>query len=183
MRLFTGIALAPEAAAALAGIRQRFAASARELRWSAPESWHVTLQFLGGTDKTQFRCVTERLARIRAAAVPIGIAGLGFFERAGILFAGVPLTPELLDLQQQVTAATRGCEFIPESRSYYPHITLARLKGRTAALALQPLKKAVEQSRLTLGESFVATEFLLYESCPEPLGSTYEVRARFPLVH
>ncbi len=100
------------------------------LRWSAPESWHITLQFLGNTP--QYECIVARLRELRSPPVPIQLEGLGFFERAGVFFAGVGLTPELQALQQRVTAATGLCGFIPETRPYHPHITLARSKGKGA---------------------------------------------------
>lgn len=181
MRLFIGIALASNAAEALMHVCQQFASAPGDLRWSSPESWHVTLQFLGNTLEEQERCVVTSLAGIREARVPVRIAGLGFFERAGVFFAGVTLTPELLALQQRVTAATRSCGFVPEARPYHPHITLARSKGRAGATALGSLKKAVDRSNVLLDAGFTAEEFVLYQSFPGPEGSRYEVRARFPL--
>ncbi|HVT97244.1 MAG TPA: RNA 2',3'-cyclic phosphodiesterase [Acidobacteriaceae bacterium] len=181
MRLFVGIALPPDVSDALEGIRQQFEPrSGTDLRWSAPEGWHVTLQFLGQVSDERATCVYEQLKTIRASQVPICIDGLGFFDRAGVFWAGVTLTPELLALQQFVTAAMRHCEFTPEDRPYSPHITLARAKGR-GSKALQPLQKALEKNKTPLHAEFTAEEFLLYESFPGPKGSRYEIRARFPL--
>jgi 2'-5' RNA ligase len=185
MRLFIGIALTPEAEGALRGVREKFAAEEDGLRWSAPESWHVTLQFLGAASEEQAACVVQKLAGVRAARVPVRIAGLGFFEQAGVFWAGVSLTAELLALQQSVIAATRACGFVPEARGYNPHITLARVtraKGRGGAGALAPLKKAVERSTVDLSAEFTAEEFVLYESFPGAEGSRYEARGRFGLV-
>jgi len=181
MRLFVGIALAPEAVDALLGVRERFGAFGGELRWPAAESWHVTLQFLGQADEAQTVCVQAKLGEVRPARVPVRIGELGFFERAGVFFAGVALTPELLALQQRVVAATRRCGFVPEDRAYSPHITLARARGRGGARALGPLKKAVERSGFQPEAEFVAEEFVLYESFPGPEGSRYEVRGRWGL--
>jgi 2'-5' RNA ligase len=81
MRLFVGIALSPEASDALRSVRARFEPGSADLRWSQPESWHVTLQFLGAASEKQAACVAEKLAALRAARVPVRMAGLGFFER------------------------------------------------------------------------------------------------------
>jgi RNA 2',3'-cyclic 3'-phosphodiesterase len=181
MRLFIGIALAANATNALMRVREKFATIGNDLRWSAPESWHVTLQFLGSTSQEQMACVGARLAQLHAAPVPIRLLGLGFFDRAGVFYAGVDQTRELLALQQSVVAATRPCGFSPEARAYHPHITLARSKGRNGARALALLKRAVEQGGITLRAEFTAAEFLLYESIPGPEGSRYEVRMTFEL--
>ncbi len=105
MRLFIGFSLPSRAVEALLRVQQQFAPSASELRWSEPEGWHVTLQFLGQVNEERVTCILEKLKTVRAAAVPIRMEGLGFFERAGVFWAGIGLTPELLALQQFVTAA------------------------------------------------------------------------------
>jgi RNA 2',3'-cyclic 3'-phosphodiesterase len=104
--------------------------------------------------------------------------GLGFFDRAGVFFAGVALTPQLTALQLQVTDATGGCGFVPETRPYHPHITLARSKGK-GPRALRELKARIHREPKFGG--FVAEEFVLYESHLRSGGSRYEIRERFPL--
>lgn len=184
MRLFVGIALAEEAKTALLAVRERLSGllpDESDLRWAGEESWHVTLQFLGQTSDEQAECLLEKLGAVRAARVPVRIEGLGFFERAGVFWAGVALTPELLALQQTVVAATRGCGFVAEDRAYRPHITLARVKGRGGPRALAPLQNAVRKGNTEVRAAFVAEEFVLYESFPGPEGSRYEVRGRWEL--
>ena len=177
-----GIALPPAVSDALECIRRQFEAhSGPDLRWSGPEGWHVTLQFLGAVNDECAACVREQLRSVRVAPVPIRFEGVGFFERAGVFWAGVPLTPQLLALQQMVTTVMRNCGFIPEDRPYSPHITLARAKGRGGARALSPVKTAVGNHAPELASEFTAEEFLLYESFPGPEGSRYEIRAHFPL--
>lgn len=188
MRLFVGIALDAGPLTALEQVRQRLATAGGDLRWPRPADQHITLQFLGECNGEQAACVTARLGEVRSQRVPVRIAGLGFFERAGVFWAGVEPAAELLALQQRVTAATRGCGFAAEARPYRPHITLARTRGRIRGRApgrgvaqLAALKQAVERTRIRLAAEFVAEEFSLYESFPSPEGSRYEVRARFPL--
>ena len=182
MRLFIAIPLSEDATAVLRALRDRLAPHAgHDLRWSPEEGWHITLQFLGQTSGDQAACVIANLRAVRAAAVPIRLEGLSFFDRAGIFHAGIALSPELLALQQKVTAATRPCGFLPEDRPWHPHITLARAKGRAGSRALAPLKQALSRSRENPVATFTADEFLLFESFPGPEGSRYEIRARFPL--
>lgn len=181
MRLFIGIPLAPSVTDALMRIREQLASVSSQIRWSSPESWHVTLQFLGRTDEQEQTCVVKNLKAISASPLLVRISALDFFDRAGVFFAGVVMTPELLALQQYVTAATRPCGFVPEARAYLPHITLARSRGRAGGQVFAPLKKALYRASVVLDTEFTAEEFILYESFPGPEGSRYEVRARFPL--
>lgn len=166
----------------LRGVRDSLAPHAGEgIRWSAESTWHVTLQFLGQTSDERAACVISNLREIHAAPASVRIEGVGFFERAGIFYAGIGVSPEVIALQQQVTAATCPCGFAPEARPWHPHITLAKTKGRSGTRALAPLKQEIRRGKDEPFAEFLANEFLLYESFPGPEGSRYEVRARFPL--
>lgn len=177
MRLFIGIPMDPAVADQLAAVRARLERPNDGLRWSAPESWHITLQFLGATTPAQYDCLVAQLRGIHAQPVPVRLEGLGFFDRAGVFFADVLVSPELAALQKTVIAATSQCRFIPEDRPYHPHITLARNRGReNGARVLKPRVGAAPSFA-----PFIAHEFLLYESFPNSQGSRYQVRARFQL--
>ncbi len=179
MRLFVGIPLAAEVSGELAAIRRRLESATDGLRWTLPASWHITLQFLGNASREQCASVAERLRALRPPPVPVALEKLGVFDRAGVLIVTVRPTPELLGLQERVTAATRPCGFIPESRPYQPHITLARAKGEGRRNGLGALQTRIRQQP---GFSrFSAREFFLYESFLAPAGARYEVRERFSL--
>lgn len=179
MRLFIGIPLAAAVIDELTAISARLRSAGDGLRWAAPATWHITLQFLGETSQEQFGCVAGGLRELRSPAVPIRLEELGLFDRSGIFLVGVSLTPNLLLLHRGVIAATRRCGFVPEARPFQPHITLARSKGRDRRPDLGGLKAKIrQQPEFTL---FSAHEFLLYESFLGPGGSRYEVRERFAL--
>jgi 2'-5' RNA ligase len=180
MRLFIGIPLAGAVARELSLVSARLHEKDDGLRWSAPESWHVTLQFLGSTSPEQYRCIGESLRGLRSPPVSFQLESLGFFDRAGVFFAGVRLTPELSALQQQVLAATAPCGFPAEDREFHPHITLARSKGKKGRHGIQRLRNQIQ--RQPAFAAMDAREFLLYESFTEASGSRYEVRERFPLI-
>jgi 2'-5' RNA ligase len=107
-----------------------------ELRWSNPQSWHVTLAFLGEVDEK----VAERLAARmeRAAARHPGVdlltAGGGAFPtvpRARVLWTGIRGDQEALkEIADSVAAGARraGAPTPDEGRKFRPHITLARSK-------------------------------------------------------
>ena len=185
MRLFIGIPLASITTRDLAAEVNRLQSTSRNpartdsYRWSARESWHITLQFLGSTTAQQFECVVARLRALHHIPIHIQIGALGTFARAGVLFVDVHVTPQLLALQQSVTAATANCGFTPEDRPYHPHITLARRKGRGGDKQFRNLQ--LQTSPSPHFSSFTAESFVIYESVPSPEGSRYEIRERFPL--
>jgi 2'-5' RNA ligase len=179
MRLFVGIPLAAAVIDELAAITARLQSSGRGLRWTARESWHITLQFLGNAGAEECACAVARLRELHLPPTPVKIEGLSCFDRAGILLAAVQPTPELLQLQKRVSVATQLCGFIPEARPYQPHITLARSQGKGQRPDLGELKAKLRRSPHFT--PFAAGEFFLYESFLAPAGPRYEIRARFLL--
>jgi 2'-5' RNA ligase len=179
MRLFVGIALPPEVVEALERLSRSLRSADEGLRWTSPETWHITLQFLGEAPVEQYECVVQRLAAIRAPEIPVWLSGTGIFDRAGVFWAGVTVSPELRLLEKAVRAASSGCGFISEDRPYHPHVTLARAKGDDRVRILRALQSRVEQP--VAFPRFTASEFLLYESFLGPGGARHEVRDRFRL--
>jgi RNA 2',3'-cyclic 3'-phosphodiesterase len=179
MRLFVGIPLTDAAERELAAVVGRLrsgesVASSGGLRWTALKSWHITLQFLGSATEEQLECLMARLSEVWSPPVQVQLGELGCFDRAGVFFADVVVTPELAALQRSVTAATSRCGFQAEARAFHPHITLAREKGHGRGAELRTLRsKILSQPAF---RRFTAREFVLYESHLEPGGARYEAR-------
>lgn len=177
MRLFVGIPLEGFVVDELIRLTEPLR-STGELRWSAPESWHITLQFLGSTGTDQYDCLVSQLEKVRGVPVPVQLRGLAVFERTGILYAEVEPRSPLADLQKKVVRNTSLCGFEPETRPYRPHITLARSKGGGPFHGSPVLAARVKSLAEVSG--FTAREFLLYESHLSSAGSNYVTRRRFP---
>lgn len=138
----------------------------------------MTLQFYGMVDAERERRLREQLHGVEVGAVEVVLRGIGTFERAGVLWAGVDLTESLEDLQRRVVAAGAACEFVGEDRPYRPHVTLARRKGRGGRW---DFKKGWEMDSGREFGMLRAREFVLYESVAGPGGSRYEVMERYAL--
>jgi len=181
MRLFVGVALPDVVMRELQAVAARLRSGSTVgggLRWSEPDSWHITLQFLGNATPEQYACLTAQLGEVRSAPVPVELGALGCFDRAGVFFANVSVTPALAAIAERVTAATGRCGFVAETRPFHPHITLARSKGQRRGSGLRALVSRMHnQPPFT---RFTAREFLLYESHLGSEGARYEVRGRFP---
>lgn len=177
-RLFTGIAVYAEQLPNLLRLVTALRGRHPGLRWSDQDGWHVTLQFYGMVDEAREQQLREQLRSVEFGAVRLAVRGMGTFERAGVLWAGVAASSELKGLQRRVVAAGTACGFVAEERPYRPHITIARRKGRGV---WGDFPKEIELDATREFCSFVASEFVLYESVAEPGGSRYEVRDRYPL--
>jgi RNA 2',3'-cyclic 3'-phosphodiesterase len=185
LRLFVGVRVSVEAAEAIARAAQamREAAEKQGLkpRWVPPANYHITLKFLGWTHAPTVEAVKDGIAAALAGAEAFEIetAGLGAFpkpEKARIVWAGTS-DPDgrLADLAARVDAAAERLGFAAESRSFHPHVTLARLKSPADASWL--FECAGEQE---FSKSWVDS-VVLFESEMKSTGSEYKQRALWPL--
>ena len=179
MRLFIGLPLTSTVCEELTNVTSSCKPTAEGFRWTTPEAWHITLQFLGNTNPERLQCLTPTLRELNFPAIPIHMGELSFFERVGVLVVEVFPSPELVALQVAVVQATVRCGFVPEKRSFRPHITLARSKNKSAVQARRTFDAVLRKAPTFF--RFVASEFRLYESFLGTNGSRYEVRQRFLL--
>ena len=176
MRLFVGIPLPASVIGELTAISARYKSKEDGLRWTEPESWHITLQFLGNTVEEKYSSLVEHLRHVHSPPVPVRLEELGFFERAGAFIVGVKLTPELLSLEQRVSAATSQCGFVHESRPYHPHVTLARLRDSSSRQVADYLTERGHYR----SSSFEVSRFVLFSSRSSVGGGPYVVEAAYP---
>lgn len=152
------------------------------LRWTHPESWHITLTFLGEVPKEALPELTERLARAASRATPmeLAVAGGGQFD-SHVLWAGIQGDRDRLGrLSETVSAAARRCRVRVDERPFRPHITLARAR----AGQLPDLRPYVERMKAFRTPRWLVKEMELFESLP-PTGvgraPIYLSRGRWPL--
>lgn len=130
-----------------------------------PDQWHVTLEFLG-------EVTAERQPAIRAAAsnvqcraghVSVTFDHLEHWRRPQVLCLVAAQVPAALGrLVAELHAALRAEGFVPESREYRPHVTLARKVG---AAPVGPVPSPVV---------WHADRFALVQSVADAAGSRYE---------
>lgn len=184
MRLFVAVDLPDALADEFAAVQEPFR-EAEGLRFTDPAQAHVTLKFLGDVDDDCLPRVETAVAdAVDAAAVnpfAVEIGGLGVFpslEYVSVLWVGVrDGSAELTRLHEEVEAETTALGFDPESHSFTPHFTLARMDD---ARGKEFVVRRVTETEPTVGQ-FEASEVRLESSTLSQEGPTYETVARFPL--
>lgn len=161
-------------------MRLRLSAPNDGLRWSTPEQWHITLHFYGEVDAVVANCLRAALLETDLVLPGIAMEELGLFAAKGILFATVTSSLALVQLHQAVSTRSQLCGIRPESRSFRPHVTLARSKSRAGHKTLQKLSTPQLPS-FGAPLTWTATELLLVRSELHPQGAQYSEFCRVPM--
>ena len=122
MRLFTAICYDDETKNALFAA-QNFAKNFSEGNFSERENLHLTLVFIGETERTEE--IKSALSEIEFPSFEFKISGTGIFEK-GIFWAGTEENENLRNLYEEVFEKIRSLGFELDEREFVPHITLAR---------------------------------------------------------
>jgi 2'-5' RNA ligase len=158
---------------------ERARSYAPEARWARVEGLHVTLKFVGQASDARVEQIKTALASIKAATFAVRFEGIGFFpnpKAARVFWAGVDGSNELPQLASAIDAALEKLGIERETKSYHPHLTLARTSARPLR-ELQPLLAGTPPQFGTM----TAREFFLYQSQPQKGGSKYTKLERFRL--
>jgi RNA 2',3'-cyclic 3'-phosphodiesterase len=189
MRLFIAIDTEERIRQQLAQFVDELRRAVPEARFSRVEGLHITLKFLGETDKLDG--IRNALAPVRGPAIPIEVIGTGFFpsaRRPRVFWAGVNAPTSLAQLAFDIDGACAAVGFASETRAFTPHLTLARegtgnphAQTRAQSSALSRIAEMVSSRPQPDFGKMIATQFHIYESKLHPKGAIYTKLASFGL--
>ncbi len=183
MRLFIAVDLPEPIRESLGAVIGDLRREAADVRWARAEALHITLKFLGEVAEGRVGEISDRIAE---AAAPMpggftihleGLRTIGDKRRPRMVWAGVrEETGALQRLQREIEDACARLGFPAESRPFTPHLTLSRLKARSATLA----GAVASRASIVIG-SFPVHSCALFQSHLHPRGATYARLSEFPL--
>lgn len=181
IRLFVALEIPGQVHAALKEIAGRLRpASGANVRWTAPNSQHLTLKFIGEVPKPLLDAIRGALAGVHAVApVEAVFRGIGWFpnaRRPRVLWAGVEGGPDLAGLSGAIERVLEPLGIARETREFRPHLTLARIKSDEK---LEGLRREVERLGAPDFGRATYTEFDLMQSTLDSRGSMYTRLERF----
>ena len=190
MRFFVALDIDPEIRERIAAFRNQMRMLAPDVRWVGPETFHVTLQFLGETKKADE--IRRALREVKAEAVQLTFRNAGFFPNPRaprVFWVGIESDQYLERLADSVAKATRPLGFERDAGPYTPHLTLARsgsgrprpVPGERPASGLHRVRDELAKLPQPDFGTMTAHEFYLYESHLSPAGARYEKRASYLL--
>lgn len=178
-RLFVALRPPPPVRDALAAVMS----GVEGARWQTDNQLHLTLGFLGETDRHGLDAATQALATIIAPPLALRLGRFGTFDtnrpdRTGTLWIGVEPADILATLAQSIRTALRRADLPPDPRRFTPHITLARFGPSGAPReALRPFLTHTPAPRA----HWQAADFHLVESTLGREGAHYTPVASYAL--
>jgi 2'-5' RNA ligase len=194
MRLFVALdiddAIRSRIARFLEGVRE----FVPDARWVRPESWHVTLKFIGEKSEEDAEKIKRQLATIVAHSFEVTLRGYGFFPGARaprVFFVGTEASPALSALASAVDETLSQLGIVKEQHPFTPHLTLARGGGRAGSprrqkddrsnRSFQRLQEKLAALSPPEFGTMTARAFFLYQSHTSPGGAKYTKLAPFVL--
>lgn len=192
MRIFVGLDIDADIRSRMTRYLDGVRGFAPEARWVKPESFHVTLKFIGEQKDELVEEIKRELATVRATPLDISFRGNGFFPNARsprVFWLGIEAGEQLAQLAKAVDEAVSRTGVPREKNDYQPHLTLARsgsgrphpMPGDKPSPPLRRLGEKLDGKPAPDFGTMTAREFFLYESKLGPGGARYTKIARFPL--
>lgn len=179
LRLFWAVTFPAEIRDKIAGVQAVFRKLPLNVKWVETENLHLTIRFIGATDKALVEPLLSaargRLAEINA--FPLFLRRVGVFpslKAPRVLWVGVEETASLLHLYRLVEEAVRSFGFPPDAKRFSPHVTLGRFRtGANGALLRQAMGEIgdVELGKFEVGGiELIASELTPQGPIYSPVG-------------
>jgi 2'-5' RNA ligase len=176
MRAFVAINLPSEERIRLHAALAPLRALDLPVKWTQPESLHLTLKFLGNIDERQADAVKRILEDVAKAsdAFEMELGGIGAFPRLDhprVWWVGIGEQPVLSLVQQDLERALEREGFAREDRPFSPHVTI----GHSRKGAERAARRAHDVARSVAFRGRVRVNSIdLMESHLSHQGSRYE---------
>ncbi|MFQ5703939.1 MAG: RNA 2',3'-cyclic phosphodiesterase [Gemmatimonadales bacterium] len=179
MRLFYAVNIPAETRRAIWSCADPLRLEAYPIRWTRPESLHVTLKFLGDVPDDLERALIAAADRAVAGTEPfvLSIDSVGTFpksNRVRVVWAGCSPVAQLETMQRRLEQQTEALGFPTEARTFRPHITLGRAKSGAKKTQLSGVGKQLESVHLSV--EFTVESLDLMESKLGASGARYSER-------
>jgi 2'-5' RNA ligase len=150
--------------------REILAKTQREGRLTSPESYHLTLLFLGHAVPTEQETAARQAAKaVQASAFRLTLDVASSFPHSAAWWLGTREPPQaLLALRLSLDEQMLNFGVVGDRANFTPHLTVIRARGRLASTPVRPIEWPV-------------SDFVLMRSRLDAQPSVYDVLERWPL--
>lgn len=144
-----------------------------KIKWVEKDNLHLTMKFLGETNKEILEKIKINLSSIKFDIITTSVSGFGFFPRKGnirVIWAGLTNADIINNLRKSIDSSLERLK-IPEESKFKAHITLGRVKYiADKERFYNDIKKTAEGFRT---DDFIIDKFILKKSTLTPAGPIY----------
>lgn len=185
VRCFLAVRLPEDVKRALIGAQERIEKGAPGFySWTKEGSMHLTLYFLGNMEEEPLGQTKDALGGLKGEPFSLRVEGLVRLPEPTsprVLAGGIKGDVEkLARFQQRLSDTVFHSAAFKEMRSYYPHVTIGRLRRGMPGNA-KAVKRTLAATEIEPTAMFEITEYLLIRSNPGKEGSRYETLETYSL--
>lgn len=176
VRTFVAIPLPAAVKRFLAEIQAGLESAGMAAAWPAPDNFHLTLKFLGPVPLDILQGIQAATAELSGSYPDITLKaeGVGVFphvRNSRVVWAGIQgRTRKLNRLVTDLDTALQSVGIPGESRPFFPHITLARLKKPVSPARMTSLIRRFEYEA---SPAFPVNHVVFYKSRLSPKGAVH----------
>lgn len=152
----------------------------RVVRWSNPDTTHLTLRFIGDIDGNQLAQVKEAMDQAVAGIPSFDIHNqdaLGCFpawNRPRVFWIGLEGSGKTLSqLNHAIERELRERGFAPERRPFHPHLTIGRAQRGAGGKEMADAAQLLRERRLSSVGTVSVTQISLMQSDLRPTGAVH----------
>ena len=184
LRLFTALGIPEAIRQEIETFRTGLPTDGVKLKWEKSQNLHITLKFLGNTERNLVEKIITVLEGIAGEhrEITTTLTRFGFFPnvrnpRIAWIAPDPEATTRIVKIHSPVESMLRREGFMAEKRRYHPHVTIARIKA-----CWDPPEHFIGEFEENFsGEPFAIDRIILYESRLRPEGACYKPIQTFPL--
>ncbi|MFC1990607.1 RNA 2',3'-cyclic phosphodiesterase [Chloroflexota bacterium] len=161
VRSFIAIELPNEVKQLLAQLQAKLKSGGQfPVKWVDPYNIHLTIKFLGNVGVDRIDGIVRAIEQAARGISPfhLEVKGLGVFpnsKRVQVAWVGVSGDLDRLgQLQKHIESNLTPLGFTPESRSFTPHLTIARLRDRASIDEQSSFGQLITATRFEASYSF-----------------------------
>lgn len=179
LRLFIAIELDENLKEKIGIVKESLEKILPQIRWTKPDTWHLTIKFLGETKKNKVDEIIKLCRNImdKYSTFNIILKNISAFPNLRmprVVFIDTEIPEELEKIYEKLENNLVDLGFKKEDRNFHPHLTLARIKDVKAFL--KGWEKTIEKIK-ELGREvhfkLEVKEIVLYQSILSSKGPTY----------
>lgn len=146
-----------------------------EIRWVDIDNLHLTLRFLGETNKEQTDEIGKLLETISENFQPFlfGLKGAGYFKSKNqprVLFLNVENDSILRELEGNIEDKLIELKFGEKGKIFTPHVTIGRFKFINDKMFFYSWVKKFADAKI---QQVIVSEIIFYQSILSSEGPTY----------